>query len=132
MRIGELARATGTAIDTIRFYERRGLLQPSGRLPSGYRVYGPEAVSRLRFIVRAKELGFTLAEIAELLSLESDDRASAAAVRSLAERRLRDIEARIRSLQRMRRALARVADGCPGQGPARRCSILRTLAGGSP
>ncbi len=127
MKIGEVAKAVGIGIDAIRFYERKGLIEKPGRRPSGYRVYGPDAVLNLRFIRRAKELGFSLKEISELLSLEADPQAEAVDVRRLAEAKLEDIESRIRALQRMRRALRRVTEGCPGRGPTSRCSILGTL-----
>ncbi len=127
MKIGEVAKAAGIGIDAIRFYEREGLIEKPGRKPSGYRAYEPDVVLNLRFIRRAKELGFSLNEISELLSLEADPRGSAADVRRLAEEKLEDIESRIRALQRMRRALRRVTEGCPGSGPTSRCSILGTL-----
>ncbi len=127
MKIGEVAKAAAIGIDAIRFYEREGLIEKPARRPSGYRVYGPDVVLNLRFIRRAKELGFSLKEISELLSLDADPQAGAAEVRRLAEVKLEDIESRIRALQRMRRALRRVTEGCPGRGPTSRCSILGTL-----
>ena len=127
MKIGEVAKAADMGIDAIRFYEREGLLPKPARRPSGYRIYSPDVVLSLRFIRRAKELGFSLKEISELLSLETDPGARAADVMKVAEAKLGDIEERIRALQRMRRALRKVTDGCPGSGPTSGCSILRTL-----
>ncbi len=127
MKIGEVARAAGLGIHAVRFYERQGLIDAPARRASGYREYEPEAIRSLRFIRRAKALGFSLKEISELLSLEVDPQAGAADVKRLAEAKLEDIESRIRALQRMRRALLRVAAGCPGTGPTSRCSILGTL-----
>ena len=127
MKIGEVARASGLGIHAVRFYEREGLIDEPARRASGYREYEPEAILSLRFIRRAKQLGFSLKEISELLSLEADPRAGAADVKQLAEAKLDDIESRIRALQRMRRALRRVTAGCPGTGPTSRCSILGTL-----
>ena len=127
MKIGEVAKAAGIGIDAIRFYEREGLVEKPARRPSGYRVYEPDVVHRLRFIRRAKTLGFSLKEIAELLSLDADPHATAADVQRLAEKRLADIDDKIRSLQRMRGALRQLAAGCPGRGPTRSCSILRSL-----
>jgi Cu(I)-responsive transcriptional regulator len=127
MKIGEVARASGLGIHAVRFYEREGLIDEPARRASGYREYEPEAILSLRFIRRAKQLGFSLKEISELLSLEADPRAGAADVKRLAEAKLEDIESRIRALQRMRRALRRVTAGCPGTGPTSRCSILGTL-----
>ena len=128
MKIGEVAKAAGVGIDAVRFYEREGLLPEPARLPSGYRVYPPEVVLSLRFIRRAKELGFSLKEISELLSLESNEGATARQVKKLAEEKLAVLDDKIRALQRMRRALRKVVDECPGRGPTSSCSILRSIA----
>jgi MerR family copper efflux transcriptional regulator len=128
MKIGEVAKAAGIGIDAVRFYEREGLIPTPDRRPSGYRDYAPTVVLSLHFIRRAKELGFSLREVGELMSLERDERASAADVRELAHRKLVDIETRITSLQRMRRALRKAVESCPGEGPTSGCSILRALA----
>ncbi len=127
MKIGEVANAAGVGIDAIRFYEREGLIAEPARRPSGYRVYSPDVVLSLRFIRRAKVLGFSLKEIAELLFLETGAAGTAADVRTLAEAKLADIEQRIRALQRMRRALRKATESCTGEGPTSGCSILRTL-----
>ena len=127
MKIGEVAKAAGIGIDAVRFYEREGLIPEPARRPSGYRMYSPDVVLSLRFIRRAKELGFSLKEISELLSLETAAEATAADVRKLAEAKLADIEERIRALQRMRRALRKATESCTGQGPTSGCSILQTL-----
>ena len=127
MKIGEVAKAAGIGIDAVRFYEREGLIPEPARRPSGYRMYSPDVVLSLRFIRRAKELGFSLKEISELLSLETAAEATAADVRELAEAKLADIKERIRALQRMRRALQKATESCTGQGPMSGCSILRTL-----
>jgi MerR family copper efflux transcriptional regulator len=128
MKIGEVAKAAGVGIDAVRFYEREGLIPEPARRPSGYRMYAPDVVLSLRFIRRAKELGFSLKAISELLSLETAAEATAADVKKLAEAKLADMEERIRALQRMRRALKKAVGGCPGQGPTSGCSILRSLA----
>ena len=122
-----MAKAAGIGIDAVRFYEREGLIPEPARRPSGYRMYSPDVVLSLRFIRRAKELGFSLKEISELLSLETAAAATAADVRKLAEMKLADIEERIRALQRMRRALRKATESCTGQGPTSGCSILQTL-----
>ncbi len=127
MKIGEVAKAAGIGIDAVRFYEREGLIPEPARRPSGYRMYSPDVVLSLRFIRRAKELGFSLKEISELLSLETAAEATAADVRKLAEAKLADIEERIRALQRMRRALRKATESCTGQGSTSGCSILQTL-----
>ena len=127
MKIGEVAKAAGIGIDAIRFYEREGLIAEPARRPSGYRVYPPDVVLSLRFIRRAKVLGFSLKEIAELLFLETGAEGTAGDVRTLAEAKLADIEQRIRALQRMRRALRKATESCTGEGPTSGCSILQTL-----
>ncbi len=129
MKIGEVAKRAGIGIDAVRFYERRGLIPAPSRRPSGYRDYPPEVVLDLRFIRRAKDLGFTLDEIRELRSLDRSPSASAAEVRDAARSKLADIEERIRSLQKVRRALRKAVQDCPGQGPTAACSILRSLTG---
>ncbi len=128
MRIGQVAKAAGVGIDAVRFYEREGLIPAPARRPSGYRDYTPDVVVSLRFIRRAKELGFSLKEISELLRLEASEDATPADVRGRAEAKLEVLEERIRSLQRMRRALRKLVESCPGKGPLRDCSILRALA----
>ncbi len=128
MKIWKVTKAAGIGIDAVRFYEREGLIQAPARRPSGYREYTPDIVMNLRFIRRAKELGFSLKEILELLRLEASDGATPADVRERAEAKLEDLEERIRSLQRMRRALRKLVESCPGKGPLSDCSILRALA----
>jgi MerR family copper efflux transcriptional regulator len=123
--IGQLARRAGVAIDTVRYYERNQLLTPAGRLASGYRRYGEGELKRLRFIRRAKALGFTLEEIRELLSL-SDER-NVAKVKRAAEAKLADIEQRVAELQRIRRGLRTLVAACPGHGRAEACPILNAL-----
>ncbi len=127
MKIGEVAKAADIGIDAIRFYERQGLIPEPARRPSGYREYSQDVVLSLRFIKRAKELGFSLKEISELLSLERNPKATAGDVKRRAEQKLADLEDKIRALQRMRRALRKVAEECRGRGPTSECSILRSL-----
>jgi len=127
MKIGQVAKAAGIGIDAVRFYERRGLIPKPGRQPSGYRVYAPDVVLNLQFIRSAQSLGFSLAEIGELISLEDQPDARAADVKELAQARLDDIEDRVRKLNRMKRALKKVVQGCSGQGPIAGCSILKAL-----
>jgi Zn(II)-responsive transcriptional regulator len=123
--IGQLAKRAGVAIDTVRHYERNGLLAPAGRLESGYRRYGETQLKRLRFIRRAKVLGFTLADIRELLCL-SDER-NVAKVRRAAETKLADIELRLAELERIRSGLRSLVAACPGHGRAEACPILNAL-----
>jgi Cu(I)-responsive transcriptional regulator len=128
LTIGEVARRAGIGVETVRFYEREGLLAEPARRASGYRQYGADAVQRLRFIRRAKALGFTLKEIAELLALRDDPDATRADVRRQAASKVADIEAKVRDLQRMKKALLTLAATCHGDGPAGGCPILEALA----
>ncbi|HQY70936.1 MAG TPA: MerR family transcriptional regulator [Pseudomonadales bacterium] len=123
--IGELARRAGVAIDTVRYYERNQLLDPAGRLASGYRRYGDSELRRLRFIRRAKALGFSLADVRALLSL-SDER-NVAKVKRAAEARLAEVEQRLAELERIRNALQALVAACPGHGRAEACPILNAL-----
>jgi len=128
--IGQLAKRAGVAIDTVRYYERNDLLAPSGRLASGYRRYGDVELKRLRFIRRAKALGFSLTDIRGLLAL-SDER-SVAKVKRAAEKKLVDIEQRIAELERMRAGLHTLIAACPGHGRAEACPILNALTQETP
>jgi Zn(II)-responsive transcriptional regulator len=124
---GQLARQAGVGIETIRFYEREGLLDEPTRRPSGYRQYTDAVVARLRFIRRAKELGFTLKEIKELLSLRFDPSTTCADVKGRAEAKIKDIEDRVRTLNRMKKSLIKITKACSGCGPVSECSILDSL-----
>ncbi len=125
LSIGQLARRAGVAIDTVRYYERNQLLTPAGRLESGYRRYGETEVKRLRFIRRAKALGFTLADIRELLSLS--EQRSVPKIKRAAEAKLADVERRIEELEHIRDALQTLVAACPGHGRADACPILNAL-----
>lgn len=126
MTIGQLARSAGSDVETIRYYERRGLLPAPPRAGNGYRRYPPDAVRQLRFIRRAKTLGFTLTEIGELLSLREAG-GNRASVKQLARARLADLESRLADLQRMRDALADLDRRCSGEGPVSGCPIIEAL-----
>jgi len=123
--IGQLAKRTGVPIDTVRHYERIGLLRPAVRLASGYRRYGDSELKRLRFIRRAKALGFTLDEIHELLALSAGRNVQS--IRKAASARLADIERRIEELTRIRESLRQLVAACPGHGRAEACPILNAL-----
>ena len=127
LSIGKVARSAGLAIDTVRYYEREGLLEKPARSGAGYRQYSAGAVTRLRFIRQAKELGFTLSEIRELLALKIAPGKSCADVRARAEAKIADVEQRISQLNRMKRALAKLATACSGRGPTSECPILDAL-----
>jgi Zn(II)-responsive transcriptional regulator len=125
MSIGQLAQRAGVAIDTVRYYERNALLMPAGRLASGYRRYDETQLKRLRFIRRAKALGFSLDDVRALLSL-SEER-DIAEVKRTAQRKLGDIEQRIAELERIRAGLNTLIAACPGHGRAEACPILNAL-----
>lgn len=125
MGIGELAKRAGVRIDTVRYYERHRLLYPRERSPAGYRRYGDREVARLRFIRRAKALGFSLAEVAELLALSS--RRDVAQVKRHAQAKLAAVDERLAELQRVRAALADLLSACPGNGRPAQCPILQAL-----
>ena len=118
LTIGQLAKQAGVGVETIRFYERQGLLpEPDRRLSSSYRQYPRQTVRRVRFIRHAKALGFTLREIHELLDLRVDPASTCADVRQRAREKIADIAERLESLARMKAALERLAKKCRGKGP---------------
>jgi MerR family copper efflux transcriptional regulator len=123
--IGQLAKRGGVGIDTVRYYERNGLLAPRDRLTSGYRRYGELEVARLRFIRRAQALGFTLKEIKDLLALSAQR--DVGRVKRSAQAKLSDVETRIADLVRVRDGLATLINACPGHGRSADCPILRAL-----
>ncbi|HET6912370.1 MAG TPA: heavy metal-responsive transcriptional regulator [Rhodanobacteraceae bacterium] len=128
--IGTVAKRAAVGIDTIRYYEREGLLPAPRRRASGYRDYDAFAVERLCFIRRAKQLGFTLGEIRELLALSTDHQHGVRGVKQRAETRLAHIEQRIAEMQRMRHGLKKLIDECPGHGDLGACPILGALSYG--
>ncbi len=128
MRIGELAQKAGVGVETVRYYETRGLIQkPLRPTDGGYRVYPADAVHRIRFIRRAQQLGFALKEIGELLEMDTDPSSRCTDIRVRAEHKLDDVDARIADLKQISDALKKLIKSCPGQGPAKKCSILETL-----
>ena len=127
MTIGELAKSTGVGVETIRFYERKRLIAQPERPASGYRRYDDEAARRIRFIRQAQELGFTLAEIRQLLELRLDPRRSCADVRAEAERKIESIDGKLTSLGVMRNALLEITRSCSGEGPTSECPILDAI-----
>ena len=132
LTIGTVARRAGVGVETIRFYEREGLLPEPPRTGAGYRKYPEETIERLRFIRRAKELGFSLAETEELIELRLAAGADRSTVKEVAERRLADIRSRIGSLLSMEKALARLTEACDGEGSVEGCSIIAALSGAPP
>lgn len=127
LKIGEVAKQSEVGIETIRYYEREGLLAEPDRRPSGYRQYDDTVIARLRFIRRTKELGFTLSEIKELLSLRFDTSTRCEHVRERAEHKIADIEQRIRALQKMKRSLKQIISECTVTGSLHDCPLLEGI-----
>ncbi|GAA1573157.1 Zn(2+)-responsive transcriptional regulator [Kribbella hippodromi] len=132
MRTGELAGQAGVNAETLRYYERRGLLERPPRTSGGYRDYPASTVELLRFVKRAKELGFTLDDIEELVHLDAGGPDSCDAALTLAETRKADLEARIADLERMRDSLSELVDTCALPRDQRRCVLLEALAAVEP
>jgi len=128
LTIGRLAKKAEVSIDSIRFYERRGLLAEPERTESNYRVYPLGTAERLRFIKKAQKLGFSLNEIQDLLELQHDPGASKADVKMKTEEKIKDIRARIQDLSRILKVLEQLDESCDGHGPIAECPILEALA----
>jgi len=126
MRIGEIAKRSGIGIETIRYYEREALLDEPQRRPSGYRQYDESTLERLAYIRRAKELGFTLSEIRELLELSFTSQTCCDHVWQRAAIKLNDIKDKIRSLQKMRRSLTTILERCKANGSTHECPLVHS------
>jgi MerR family copper efflux transcriptional regulator len=126
LRIGQVARAAAVNVQTLRYYERQGLLPAPRRTPAGYRVYAAGTVDTLRAIKRAQALGFTLRDIRELMTIRSRRR-SASAVGDMVAGKIGEIDDKIRDLRRMRRALRDVVERCECGGDLSRCDVLAGL-----
>jgi len=131
LTIGEVGKQANVHIETLRYYERQGLVPRPRRSVSNYRLYAEDTVRRVRFIKAAQELGFSLAEIRELLSLRATPRTCCAEIRQRAEAKVQAIEAKIASLQAMKQALAKLVAECSGDGPVTACPILESFAAGT-
>jgi Hg(II)-responsive transcriptional regulator len=131
MRTGQVATEAGVNIQTLRYYERRGLLPEPPRRDSGYRAYGANSVAVVRFIKRAQEVGFTLNEIELLLHLAQGGPASCRAVKELAHQKILDLDRRILSLQAMRASLDRLVETCDRPKRSRECPLIESLGGGA-
>lgn len=127
LTIGQLAHETGINPESVRFYEAQNLLPEPPRSAAGYRIYPRTAVLRIRFIKRAQDLGFSLKEIKELLSLAENRTTDCADVRVLARTKVDEITQKIRRLEAMRSSLAELTESCPGTGSTTRCSILESI-----
>ena len=128
MNIGEASRASGVSAKMIRYYEETGLIPPAGRTGSGYRTYGPKDVQILRFVRRARDLGFPMERVAELLALWRDRDRASGDVKRLAEDQIRALEARIREMEAMKATLAHLVHACAGNDRPD-CPILDDLGG---
>lgn len=127
MTIGQVAKLAGVGVETIRFYEREGLLNKPKRKQSGYRLFGPEVVNRIKFIKSVKELGFSLREIRELLFLRADSRGTAKEVKRRIDLKIVQIDRRILDLKRVRAALAEVSRSA-GKGPLTDSPLMDVLS----
>ena len=125
--IGKVAKAAGIGVETVRFYERQGSFPEPPRSGSGYRLYSASPIRRLRFVTRAKALGFTLAEIGELLSLSTTPAAGCCDVRDRARVKIDDIEDRVTQLLAMKKALGGLVEQCSGVGLSTECLLLEML-----
>jgi MerR family copper efflux transcriptional regulator len=127
LSIGQVARRAGVGVETVRFYEREGLLEEPPRRASGYRQYSEQVVKRIHFIKRAQQLGFSLKEITDLLLLRVDGQTSCEEVKQRTEAKIAEVERKLVELQHMRQALLQVAELCTGRGPASACPMLDAL-----
>jgi MerR family mercuric resistance operon transcriptional regulator len=132
LTIGEVAKQANVHVETLRYYERRGLIPKPHRTVSNYRVYSSENLRRVKFIRQAQGLGFSLKEIKKLLGLRATPRARCADVRRYATAKIQDIDEKIRSLARMRKTLQKLLGECSGDGPATECPILESLESAQP
>jgi MerR family transcriptional regulator, copper efflux regulator len=128
--IGKLAARADVGVETVRFYERQGLIPEPQRSPKGYRQYREAEVGRIRFIRKAQDLGFTLSEIRELLSLRVDAGSDCGDVRGRAEQKIAQVEEKLADLRRIRSALEELTRACAGTGPTSECPILDAMEGG--
>jgi MerR family copper efflux transcriptional regulator len=127
MTVGALAKEAHVNLQTIRFYEREGLIAEPSRTASGYRMFSPDVVRRVRFVKHAQELGFSLAEIKELLALRVSAKTSCTDIRQRTQNKITDVQNKIRSLQAIEKALERLTAACHGSGPVSECPILENL-----
>lgn len=131
MKISQIAQSAGVGVETVRFYERKKLIeQPLKPVSGGFRAYPSEIVSQIRFIRRAQNLGFSLKEVKELMSLRVDPEADCSEIRQRAAVKRQEVVEKIEQLHRVRDALDTVIDSCPGRGSTRACSILDELEKG--
>ncbi len=128
LTIGKVAREAGVNVETVRYYERRGLIERPSTLRGAYRAYPPETVARIRSVKRAQKLGFSLEEIAELLAMSADAEARCGDVLAQAERKMAEIDEKVKTLRAVRRSLGKLADACRMEMPVTECPILKSLS----
>ena len=129
MMIGKLSEKSGVSIETIRFYEHKGLIEPVSRKATGYRVYNEDSLERLRFIKRSKELGFSLEEISDLLSMRIKNKSQCNRVRTKAKEKLEDVQTKIEDLRHIATSLKKLIHTCESQNKTNNCPILENLEG---
>ncbi|MCF6186827.1 MAG: heavy metal-responsive transcriptional regulator [Desulfobulbaceae bacterium] len=127
MKISKVAGQAGITVETVRFYEKKGLLPPPARNESGYRVYSPESLQQLLFITRSKNLGFSLKEIKELLHLRAAPDTTCTEIKEQAEKKFIEVEKKIQDLERIKAGLREITNACPGAGPLRSCPIIGAI-----
>jgi len=127
LNIGQVAERTGVTVEAVRFYEKRGLIAAPQRSDAGYRQYQPETVKRVQFIQRAKEVGFTLKDIGELLALRQKPGTSCADIKLRATQKIEEVDQKIQDLNGIRDALGRMIMKCSGSGTLSECPILEEL-----
>jgi Zn(II)-responsive transcriptional regulator len=128
---GELAKSAGVGIEAVRFYEKKGLLPKARRSGAGYREFTDEDVSRIQFVKRAQELGFSLREIKELMDLNANTRVTCSDMRGRADMKIQEIETKIEDLKKMRRSLKRLAEACgESKKAAAQCQIMNCFETG--
>lgn len=130
LTIGQVAEQAGVGVETVRFYQRKGLVEEPARKGSRHRRYRPEAVTRIRFIRGAQNLGFSLSEIEDLLALRLEPGADKGSVKAGAEAKVTEIEAKLAELHRMRDTLLKLIGACQGVGPVDDCPILDAFGQG--
>ncbi|HDO30162.1 MAG TPA: heavy metal-responsive transcriptional regulator [Desulfobacteraceae bacterium] len=127
MKIGQVAKQAGISVEAVRFYEKQGLIKSPPRNESGYRVYSSDVIPQLLFVTRAKELGFLLREIRELLLLRDSPNITCAEIKNQTEKKIADIEQKITDLKLIKDSLVKLANSCPGVGTLEKCPILKTF-----
>lgn len=128
-KIGEVARRASVNKETVRYYEKRKLIPEPDRRRSGYRIFTQRHIDQITFIKRAQELGFTLSEIKKLLELRLDEKTTCSDIKEEAQEKYRDVEEKIKDLQRIKKTLIELIDSCAGEGPKGECPILGAFEG---